>query len=205
MFKAITIRTAVFLLFVLALCTSGTVASTMLDYDTYLASDFSDIHTVLDGMTGVNHDTDASWYQAAGFITFNAAMQSIMGVVDVPAGTPVWAITESDHQVVGFVKIGPADGYYSFSGGYGIFGDGPGSSDAGAVLGEQLIVAAAISGNYYSGSFVTGPLVSGYAEPDPPLVLGNIEITDTILPEPAALALLAAGGIGLLLRRRRRA
>jgi hypothetical protein len=190
------------LLFTVLLFAFVARANPTVPYNTYLAPDMHDIHAKLDGKTGVEHDADASWYKPAGLVTFTAGG-------DVLAGTPLWVIAASDMQVVGYVTVGPGNGSYNFDpGGYGIFGDGPGSTDAGAVLGEHLIVAAEIGGNYCRGSFVTGPLLSGFSEPNPPLVFSNIKITGNVIPapipEPVSIVL-GSIGVGLVgwLRRRK--
>ena len=86
---------------------------------------------------------------------------------------------------------------------YGIYGDkvATGIVDEGATIGESLIVLAEIGGKYYQGYFSSGSLASGHA-----IISGeqnDILVTDTIIPEPATLALMAAGGAATVLLRRR--
>jgi len=167
-------------------------AGIMLDYNTYLAPDWSDIHAKLDGMTGLKMYSEVYFSQPSGDITFQ-------GDGDVPANTPIWIITANDRQVVGEVATF-APGGYDFTSN-GIAGNKHVNGvDGGAEMNESLIVAAYIGSNYCQGSFISGPMASGYTLTDERC---NIVITSTILPEPATLALLAAGAAFALLRRRR--
>jgi hypothetical protein len=183
------------LLFVLVLCTGSAVASTMLDYDTYISPWPSAVPSTLDGADGVTMHPDAAFSQPWGDINKGGSPVSI--------GTQIWIIAADDKQVVGEFVV-PYDGGYDFSLGgptYGIYGDAPGGVDEGAAMNDTLIVLAEIGGQYYQGYFSSGDLASGYTFTDQRC---NIEITNTVMPEPATLALLAAGGAATVLLRRRR-
>jgi len=204
MIKANTIRTAVLLLFVpavLALCAGSAAAGVMLDYDTYISPWPSAIPATLNGADGVTKHPDADFTQHWGYVRYEADNSF------VPEGTELWVIASGDKQVVGEVDMTSPGGYNfaEFGATYGIYGDWEDSStvDEGAAPLENLIVLAKIDGKYYQSYFSSGLLVGGYQLLPPSQRQNDILVTDTILPEPAALALMAAGGFGLLLRRRR--
>jgi hypothetical protein len=167
----------------------------MVPYDTYLASDWSDIHSKLGGKDGVEKHPDALFSQPGGDINFWDGNP-------VPADTQIWIIAADDRQVVGELDI-QYDGGYDLSSN-GIYGDNSGGVDEGASMNEILIVVAKIGDQYYQGSFISGSLASGYTLTDERC---DIEITNNVIaaPEPATQALLGFGAVTLLMRRRRRA
>ncbi|GEM_PF-6259194 len=179
----------------------ATANPTMLPYNTYLAADMSNIHSVLDGFDGVDKHPDALFSQPAGSATLAGS-----GLF-LTADTQLWIIAADDKQVVGEIDVGPAAGSYNFSiwgSTYGIYGWAGDSVDNGAKPGESLIVAAHIGDDYFLGSFVNGPLASGYGWTSG---RNDIEITSTKIapiPEPASI-LMGSIGVAVVgwLRRRR--
>lgn len=194
MFKTITIRTAVCLI-VFMLCTSNTLAGPMLDYDTYISPWPNAIPGTLNGYDGVTGHPDALYSQPWGDVNWETGGGQLL------AGTQLWIIANDDHQVVGEVDMDVPGGYsFSILGATGIYGDsvGTGGVDEGASPLEGLIVLAEVGGKYYQGYFKAGSdLASGYQWTSD---RNDILIT----PEPATLALMAAGGAATVLLRRRR-
>jgi len=114
----------------------------------------------------------------------------------------IWAI-DSGWQVVGVTDA--LVGSYDFSDGYGIFGNNPTTAeddgaDGGSIL--KLAVLNMSTGVYNLGYFKTGTLSTDGYNMTPGRC--DIEVTNTVLPEPATLALLIIGGTAMLLSRRRR-
>ena len=168
--------------------TVETTNATMVPYNTYLASDWSDIHAKLDGMDGVEKHPDATYIQPWGYVNWEFGG----GMLD--PGTKLWIVGHDDHQVVGEVDmLGPGSYDFStFGTTYGIYGDReetPSVDEGAGYNFEPLDILAYTGGKYYLGYFSQGLLTEGYQTLPPNDKLNNIKVTSVIVPEPASITL----------------
>jgi len=213
MFKSITIRTAVWLLFVLAvfaLWTSSAVAG-VIPADVRIQTDWSNV-SALDGYDAVTQI--GSYAEPSGDVKFedNTSVGTGWGIWFLddgtkPSGWNSGTTFLTGHQPVGVFNTDNS-GTYLLDSTHGVRGD-YGSTDTideGATNGTFLVLVAEnlSTHSFYAAQFTSGAmLTTGYQ----PLEDGEHDIKidrNQILPEPATLALLAAGGAATVLLRRRR-
>jgi len=216
MFKSITSRTAVWLLFVpavFALCTGSAVAG-VIPTDVRINTDWSNV-SALDG------------YDAVTQIGYGDLSDGETRFEDngwVPIGWRIWFLDDGtkpsgwDNNITflfGRQPVGVVDtdgsGLYNVDSTHAIQGDKNATTqvDEGATGGTFLTLAAEelATHKFYGASFTSGHMLTTGFVPfwEGEDTTHNILIDRTqLLPEPATLTLLAAGGAATVLLRRRR-
>ncbi|MBN1156887.1 hypothetical protein JXA85_04670 [Candidatus Woesearchaeota archaeon] len=173
-----------FMVVSLVLACKATTHSAMLPWNTYIASDWSDVYQKLDGMDSLQDPPIILRGQPSGDV------RDSLG--NALPNRRIWIVDE------GWQIVGVANSYigiYDFRDDFGIFANHPMTpEDEGAEGGDflKLVVFDISIGTYNLGYFKTGTLATeGYN-----LTPGrcNIEVTDiTIIPEPSILILMSTG------------
>ena len=92
------ILAAVWAAIMLLFCAVESAGADTIPYNTYIASDWSNLHALLDGKTGVDKAAGAMAIQPWGHINWEAGGQ-------IQAGTQLWVVANNDRQVVGCINV----------------------------------------------------------------------------------------------------